>query len=81
MPQVTALTMDFGQKGQLWVRMLKLVTALETGSTPGQLNRKFTFPETNQLIRSIIIDLENKDSANCVPGIVLEAGCISPIYS
>lgn len=63
MPQVIALTTDFGQEGRLWFRM-KLVTDLETENTPGQLNRKFTFPETNQPTRSIIIDLENKESAN-----------------
>lgn len=63
MPQVIALTTDFGQEGRLWLRM-KLVTDLETENTSGQLNRKFTFPETNQPTRSIIIDLENKESAN-----------------
>lgn len=81
MPQVIALTTDFGQEGRLRVRILKLVTDPETESTPGQLNSKFTFPETNQPIKSTIIALENKESAYCVPGIVLEAGCMSPSHS
>lgn len=81
MPQVIALTTDIGQEGRLRVRMLKLVTDVETESTLGLLNSKFTFPETNQPIKSIIIALENRESADCVPGIVLEARCRSPIYS
>lgn len=80
MPQVIALTIDFGQEGRLWVRMVKLVIDLETESTPGQLNSKFTFPETNQPMKSIIIALENKESANCVPGFVLEAGLIMEVW-